>query len=209
MPSLRSVEVRWFGMRRTPIELEEWFGSSGGRPAETSCRTDRYLWLCDTDALGIKLREGRLEIKQRTIDSGVLAFPGGARGRVEAWRKWCCSAAGESDVAWPGDDESGWIDVVKERRLRSFKQLSDGSLAGCRADEYPPAGGHLELTRLDVAEARPRHWWTLGAEAFGSSDDLFALLRRLIGHDAPRTLPAALAGTVSCGYPAWLRQACG
>ncbi|MGD8968471.1 MAG: hypothetical protein PVI07_13255, partial [Anaerolineae bacterium] len=51
-------------------------------------REDHYLRLSDTYALGIKLRQGRIEAKQRVRRPGVVRFHERVTGIVEHWRKW-------------------------------------------------------------------------------------------------------------------------
>lgn len=77
----RTVEVRWFSKGRPPASLVEWFDA---QHANRERRIDIYLRLFETDALGVKLRDGgeRLEIKLREHDLGRRAFAGGIAGDV-------------------------------------------------------------------------------------------------------------------------------
>lgn len=60
-----TAEVRWFHRGKVPLDVMAWFLRLHGEPEEPGHRVDYYLRLSDADALGIKLRDGRIEIKTR------------------------------------------------------------------------------------------------------------------------------------------------
>ncbi|NIV28827.1 MAG: hypothetical protein GWN58_04720, partial [Anaerolineae bacterium] len=60
-----TLEARWFMRGSIPHEVREWFARGEPAPIHEPPRMDHYLRLQRSNALGIKLREGRLEIKQR------------------------------------------------------------------------------------------------------------------------------------------------
>lgn len=175
-----TLEVRWFLPGPLPPEAEEWFASLGPAPSSES-RTDRYLVPAESDDLGLKLREGRVEAKQRTSSWGRRE--GAAGGLVEAWRKWSLGVADEPP-------ETGWLDIAKTRRQRAAVLLGTG--ARCS----------LELAEVAVGGAR---WWSVCLEASGaSSRERWALLRAGARRWRLGTLP--LPPSASMGYPAWLRR---
>ena len=108
MPS-STLEIRWFfsgSLEQSGSGVEVWFTSRpryGGSdraapiawdPAPPAWRQDRYLLVPGSDDMGIKWREGRLEIKGRTSTSGPRVFAPGIAGECEHWLKW--SYAGEA-----------------------------------------------------------------------------------------------------------------
>lgn len=180
--STPTLEARWFARGPLPDTARAWADAVGlGAPEP---RTDRYL-VVPTDALGLKVRQGRLEAKQRTSGGEPLAV-GHARGAVEQWRKWAFSLDETPDAdGWT----DGWTDVDKRRRLRR-----DACGTGACA---------AELTEIRVGSDA---WWSVCLEATGSD----AAVRRaaldamaacwLARADVPE-LPAH----ASMGYPEWLR----
>lgn len=157
-----------------------WWRSRG--PIGWAERTDVYH--VPGPDMGIKLREGRFEVKGRTAEHGLRALAPGVSGRVESWVKWSY----ESPISFDG------VAVAKRRSLRMI--APDGS---AREPMAPGAVG-VELTTLEVRGAA---WWTVGLEALddGTGDPVERLLA---------AAATALAGTPglsaaqSAGYPAWL-----
>ena len=112
-----TVEVRWFYPGQVPASLPAWFRQAGGEAEEQPCRGDQYLRLENTEALGIKLREGRIEIKKRQRRLGLVRFHERVAGQVEAWRKWSFALMGAGALV----PASSWIEVEKERTLLQFQ----------------------------------------------------------------------------------------
>lgn len=115
-----SGEIRWFLPGKPPATLADWIaeGDLGSAEAE---RIDRYLVLPACETTGVKLREGRFEIKARTADPVPVRFGDRVAGLRDGWVKWSRqapdAAALHALVADPADD---WIFVAKHRRLRKF-----------------------------------------------------------------------------------------
>jgi hypothetical protein len=194
---LPSAEVRWFV--RGPVDplVAAWFESSDPPPQQESPRVDHYLDRVD-ESLGIKLREGKIEVKRREAIIGDLAVGGRVLGVVERWRKWSFTLD-DRDV--PRDS---WIVVEKRRRLRKYA-IRDGRAVAVPAGDRPAQGCNVELTELRVADDS---WWTLGLEAYGDEstleDQLWLAARAVFGDDAP-----PLTIDDSYAYPAWLRRLAG
>ena len=184
MERLRTAEVRWFHAGRAPAAVAAWFDALGP-PVEAASRTDRYLRPTD-DALGVKLREGRVEAKRRDGTAGPLAA-GRAEATVETWTKWSF-ALSEAPVV--GET---WVEVAKTRRQREHAAGD----ASCR----------LELSEVEVGGAA---WWSVCLEADGPNAEarqraLAEAAARWLGRaDAP-----ALAAADARGYPAWLMEVAG
>lgn len=183
MTGISTLEVRWFLPGPVPPEAETWFASLGPEGTPES-RTDRYLIPTESDDLGLKIREGRVEAKQRVGSLGIRAMAAG--GRVEAWRKWSLG---------PADDipEAGWVDVAKTRRQRVAVLMG------------PSARCALELAEIQTGGSR---WWSVCLEASGpASRTRWAVLRAGVRRWQLNAL--SLPAKASEGYPAWLHLVAG
>jgi hypothetical protein len=57
-----TTEVRWFTQGVIPSEVLRWFHEERKAFEEQPLRVDYYLRIVEGESLGVKLREGRLEI---------------------------------------------------------------------------------------------------------------------------------------------------
>jgi hypothetical protein len=176
------LEVRWFVRGPLAPEAQAWFAALGPLPPEEA-RTDRYLIPTEGGALGLKVREGAVEVKQRTGSVSRVGLAAGQEGRVEAWRKWRLGPPG-------GRPALGWVDVAKRRRQRRLVAAGRSRCA-------------LELAEV---VANGEAWWSVGLEASGGE---IADRWRVFRAASRRWLPGAppLARHASMGYPRWLREA--
>jgi hypothetical protein len=187
---------------------------------------DRYLRLPGLDGLGIKLREGRIEIKQRQRKYGVLHLPGDtplherppqrdaqdkelepgnasagrAVGQVESWRKWSFGLANRP-LARLATPAASWIAVRKARSLRIYQIGENQRVVPLATGDDALQGCSMELTDVEVFG---QAWWTLGLEAFGDESALQEGLLTVAGHVVASHLPVALDVQDSYGYPKWL-----
>jgi hypothetical protein len=197
-----SLEVRWFYEGTIPPEVLEWFQWGEPKPQEQPSRADYYLRQADQGSVGIKLREGRIEIKQRQRQYGVVRFHLRVTGRVETWRKWSfeLSEAGRqiSRAAIPAPS---WIGVKKERTVRRYQLTRDRETEVIWGGEGSDQACSLELTSIHVEGA---DWWSLGfeacAEELGDEGGLMRVARRVLTAHRPPSLRAR----DSYGYPEWL-----
>ena len=154
-----------------------WF-TAGTRVRREGKRTDRYLDLAGCLTVGIKQREGQLELKALTAPPRAFRLAGIA-GRKDQWAKSSLAmggkARGRARLA------GRWLPVRKARMVLSEP--------GC----------NVELARI---EAFGRRFFSLGFEA-ASAGILERTLARFFAARGP--LPAArLAARRSLSYPAWL-----
>jgi hypothetical protein len=181
---VRSIELRWFCERDLSDPVLRSFDEHG----ELEVRADCYLWGTG-EALGVKLRGGRLETKQRDrVDALTLDFRGVAiRGVIEHWQK-------SSDPPRDPRVSERWIAVDKRRALRTLTHA------------------RVELTRLQLGTSEglerrgPAVQCSLALEALpiaGSSALLRAELAELLADHAD---VAAMTTGWSGGYPAWLAR---
>jgi hypothetical protein len=197
-----TVEVRWFCRGMVPRSVLEWFLVGGSDPCAPASRTDYYLRLSDGDALGIKLREGRIEIKQRQRGYGVRRLHQRVAGQVEGWGKWSFALAGaDSGVVGGVGSDPAWVGVKKERRLWVYQLTADQEVIAIPAGVNPAQGCGVELTQVTVGE---QVWWSLGFEAFGAESTLQDGLLRIARYVLSASEPPALDARNSCSYPQWL-----
>lgn len=186
----RSAELRWFFRRPPPRPVVDWFQAAADPP---DTRSDVYLLLPGTDALGVKIRGGttRFELKLRPRPPRTVRLPGGTTGELEEWQRWSFSRpAMTRPFPRLGLPKARWLEVDKERRQTTVPFRGD--TAGCR----------VELTAV---RTRGRQWTTVGFESFGPEADLVPALEAaaetvFTALDLAGPLPAEL----SCGYPGWL-----
>ena len=221
---MHSAELRWFlPVRNHEKELLDWFRlqgqlalneEKGYEPSIKTgpfvklelARTDKYLLLPGSDAVGVKQRQGKLEIKALVTGPRPVAL-GGVIGRTDQWVKWSFEPSNKqrsNDLEIELDIHAPWREVIKKRHLQKYSFDSGGPVA-VSPDERPDLGCTVELTALDI-KADIRIWLTLGFEAFGPSGQVMALLDEAVRHffalhGAP---PILLDGRDSLSYPAWL-----
>lgn len=214
---LATVEVRWFFAREdTRFDaVRRWFLSSvtgaARSPQDPSIwdeRTDVYLLLPGADDMGVKWRDGQLQLKGRTASLGAQPLGNRHHGVVERWIKWSypeLPAAYQQLFADGGHPGLTTVPVRKRRALRRLRlDTHTGAALDVRADEYPERGLGVEFTELVL---RGRAYGTLGFEAHPDDEAMrsaFApeVARLLLGLDTAR-----LSLAESMSYPAWLAAA--
>jgi hypothetical protein len=185
----RTAELRWFLRGPPPEPLVAWFERAADPP---QTRTDVYLALPGTDALGVKIRGGAtsFELKLRPRPGAPLDLPAQVSGQLEEWQKWSLSRSWITrSLPRLGLPKGRWVAVEKQRRMT---KIPSGGDSGC----------NVELTAL---AASGQTWSTLGFESFGPEPDLVPTLEAaaeaLFGS---LDLPGGLDTALSCGYPGWL-----
>ena len=209
-PFYHSAELRWFLPGDDAREaLLGWFrGPDGALVKEESPRTDSYLLLPASDAVGVKQRQGRLEVKTRV--AGPVPYAAhGAVGRLDQWVKWSFDPAEAiADALARALDRAGPWRAVEKRRFLLKLAADEGAPAPVAASARPTRGCNVELTVLSATPGAAR-WLTLGFEAFGPPAGVAALLDEAVAHffGARGAPPVALEGRDSLSYPAWLALA--
>jgi hypothetical protein len=185
-----TAEIRWFFRANIAAEISDWFHRFDDGPEKFEPRTDHYLRIQDNDSMGIKIREGRLEIKKRHGESETInVFRG--QGRLERWQKWGFEIRNPGSInrylkSFPGE----WIGIRKERSQILFGTLE----SGCG----------WELTEVQVV-GMPDRWWTMGFEAFGRDEDLRKTLLKALEQSKLSSLNCKFDIENSFGYPYWLK----
>jgi hypothetical protein len=195
-PALR----RWFETcapfpRRADVRAPRWTGRAGGAP-------DIYLLMPGCADMGIKWREGMLQIKGRVEDLGTRHMGTRHRGRVQRWVKWTYE---EVPAAYRSLFSSGATHGLATAAVHKTRALRMISLDAGEPVEVMPGGvlrrgvGY-EMTDLELDGGR---CCSIAFEAF--PDDAVTAA----GFDTVVTgfldeLPVALDAGASMSYPDWL-----
>lgn len=181
---LTSLEIRWFYSGKLPKEISSWFKQDelDGQLQPPEEREDVYLYSPECENLGIKLRQGRLEVKWRQAELGVVRF-GQVEGKLEKWGKWLCEdSSAESfrpeDVVGPS-----WVSVLKVRSQRLYDTCG------------------VELTQLNI---RSNDWWSLAFETVGADASSMDKLQNTASLVFKTYGGTELLERDSYGYPRWL-----
>ena len=210
-----SIETRWFfeGASERHPALRDWFESSAPFPRSGPVGApewreraggdpDVYLLVPGLTDMGVKWREGTLQIKGRVADLGVRRFDGRHEGRVQRWIKWTypeVPAACRSLFAGGGQHGLDTASVHKTRALRMI------SLDAGEAEEVVPGltldrGVGLEMTELELNGVR---YCSVAFEAFPDDAAVAAVFDAVTARFL-RELPDTLGVDASGSYPDWL-----
>jgi hypothetical protein len=204
---LHSAEVRWFIPTSLPDGVRHWFTAGDPQPDLEPGRGDEYLLFPNSDMVGVKLRQGKLEVKALVHPPRPVSVVAGVNGRTDQWVKWSFEDEGLKALD-AGLRQSGcWVKVVKERYLRKFS-ADAGQVAEVPAKQkpFPGLGCNVELTSIEV-EAETRRWFSLGFEAFGPPGATPKILDETLGQFFIGRGPApgvSLNVLASFSYPTWL-----
>jgi hypothetical protein len=209
---LSTAEIRWFLKGEIPVQVKDWFIGFLDKPNQAPSRTDHYLALSD-EGIGIKIREGLLEHKQRiggvreewSDRVGELWSDGVCSGMVEHWQKWSFpiddnAAVREMLKTYP----ESWMSIEKRRFLRIMEPDDKDMLRTTSYENVKIAACGWELTRLTV-KGSPHKWWSMGFEAFGDALKLKDTLEKvcnLVMKDCP--FHFELQNSLS--YPEWIKR---
>ncbi len=205
LKSLLTTEVRWFRRGSVPQAVHHWFSTLGRHPELQPPRLDYYLRILDGDALGIKIREGKVEVKQRHFRRHGTPFGGITIGWIETWHKWSFSLAssGEHLLEAINQHPTQWIGVRKERSALYFRVTAEGRVTDVPATASLLQGCGVELSKI-VGEGWESPWWSLGFEAFGLSQGLDQILKVVAEALFSQEGAPQLKLVDSYGYPRWL-----
>jgi hypothetical protein len=198
-----TVETRWFYPGSIPSDVLTWYHYGERAPEAQPTRIDYYLRLTGHDDLGVKLREGRIEIKQRAEQYGVQQLHAHTHGLVEGWHKWSFGVSdignGLSDLAGP---HSTWIAIRKARRLRRYLVTDAGDVTAIAGAEYASQGCNIELAEVVI---HGETWWSLAFETFGPKDELHTTFTRVTQHALRGSTVPHLDAEHSYGYAQWMK----
>lgn len=207
MSLLTSLELRWFFDEPLSSSVDEWFRKSlpESEVSTSDKRDDTYLF-STADDFGIKLREGRLEIKWRQVAEPYRTAYG-VTGQIERWHKWDWSdpnGTTHKDVGAYSVPNGPWITVGKERRQRKYR-WEDKFVPGS-PNEILHKGVAVEITALTF---QARKYSTVLIESFAPDSNtqrqLLAAGIEYLWRTYPEPMPRQ---ECSYGYPHWLGTVC-
>lgn len=183
---LTSLEIRWFYAGKLPAAISAWFEQDelGGQFQPPEEREDVYLYTPKCKYLGIKLRQGRLEVKWRQAELGTVCLGQQVEGKLEKWGKWLCedptAASFKPEVVM---GQSSWVNAKKVRSQRLYERCS------------------MELTQLRLED---KEWWSLAFETVGAEASQLEQLQNVARSVFEADSYFQLQARDSYGYPHWL-----
>lgn len=215
MLPLASIETRWFlegGVDRHP-QLRQWFetcapfprrgdvgkpqwqGRAGGQP-------DVYLLMQGCTDMGVKWREGSLQIKGRVADLGPRRFGTRHEGRVQRWVKWTYTEVPAAYRALFRTDSGCALDTAPVHKTRGLRLIG---LDSGTPEEVPPGtvlehGVGFEMTDIELNGKR---YCSIAFEAFPDDRTIAGEFDAVVAaclDDVAVTLPVG----ASMSYPDWL-----
>lgn len=220
-----SAEIRWFLPHPSDWETAlDWFIGIESKkadqtqdfPAEKTLyinqikreelRTDEYLIIPQCTTVGVKQRQGKLEVKAQ-IGISEKYLNGLISGDINFWSKWSHQPSeANKDLLKKDLQLSGeWLKINKVRYLLKLSQ-SKNKIIEVLPDEWPEKGCQVELTQV-WAEGYPQKWTSLGLEAFGDTfQNMDTILTDSIHYffSKREKFPMSLTSKYSMSYPDWL-----
>jgi hypothetical protein len=209
---ISSHEVRWFlaggvdqhsALRRWVEEgavASKWTGRLGGKP-------DAYLIVPGARDVGIKWREGQLQIKGLESSLGTQKFTGPFEGKVERWIKWGYEGKSVEDAFAPWFKVSGAgpriVEVHKTRCLRKVR-MNPFTPMPIEVDSKTliDRGGALEVTDLRVGA---QAFTSVAFEAFPNDSGMHGDFTVFVNAFLGKLSGVNLTESNSMSYPAWLQ----
>lgn len=197
-----SAEIRWFIKGKIPTTVFDWFIGLNNNYVNQPERTDHYLVLKSDDSLGIKLREGNVEIKQLKQFIGNISPGNNINGNAEKWIKWSFELDQAKNILPKGVLNNDWLAITKNRILVNYGITEENIVSQKEPISYKN-GCITELTSIIINNV---DWWSFALEAYGEENrqkDNLVLISHLILNDKSNihfTLNDSL------GYPSLIKQ---
>lgn len=159
----RTKEMRWF-FKRDREQIRNWFGSLAFVSTET--RTDFYLKL-DNEDIGVKLRDGNIEIKQRIGPRGSDYINSNIWGYCDSFDKWSFDCEQDTPLISSiiGQEHKEWIAVEKRRQAAILVEV-DGKIIARPLEEGVAIGCQIEFSEILIENEK---WYTFAFEWFGET----------------------------------------
>jgi hypothetical protein len=219
---LASHEVRWFFKgsidahpllkswvensspvkKREPVSPPKWAGRADDAP-------DVYIVVPGSSDMGIKWREGQLQIKGLQSSLGTQLFAGPGEGRVERWIKWSYQGPPikQAFADWFVKTGSGGpvrVEVFKKRCLRKVRMDTlSGEKEEVDASYLVDRGGNLEVTDLRVGS---ESFCSVAFETFPDDSAMHSAFTHFVNLFLQGLQGAELSESNSMSYPAWLLE---
>jgi hypothetical protein len=206
---LASHEVRWFfeegaGSNGSPVPKSSGVGMPVGED-RIDGEPDVYLLVPGSDDMGIKWREGKLQIKGRVASVGTQVFCERRQGKIERWVKWSYSDMPAAyKRGFVAGKETGLVtaSVGKTRAVRKVRlDTLTGKAQEVDAQTFVDRGVGFELTNLKVAG---KAYCSLAFEAFPDDSAMDAAFTQAVESFLGGLKELNLTAACSQSYPAWL-----
>ncbi|MUP45485.1 hypothetical protein E0K83_06965 [Gramella sp. BOM4] len=177
-----TTEIRWFSKELSRPVLT-WFNDHCYHFDQTEARTDYYLPIENRKGIGIKLREGNIEVKHRTGVPKSAEIVENLNGLMESYIKWSFNAAEDDPLSNQiiHENKYDWI-ALKKTRLGFILTEKDSEVTRMELDEIVDFGCQVEYTRVETEQET---WYTFGLEWFGDQQLEIppAFLKDLLGSE--------------------------
>ena len=215
---LASHEVRWFfeGPATQHPSLTHWFETIAPLPKHPDVgppvwrgrlddAPDVYLLVPGSDDMGIKWREGELQMKGRASSLGTQVFCGRHQGVVERWIKWSYANMPKPyQQLFMAGRETG-LATAAVRKTRALRKVRLDTLTGTAeevdAKTCVDRGLGCELTDLEVAG---KAYCSLAFEAFPNDAAMDAAFTEAVEAFVHGLTAFDLTVAHSQSYPAFL-----
>ena len=213
-----SLEVRWFfdGASAQHESLRRWFETVAPVPKTPDVgppvwrgrlddQPDVYLILPGSIDMGIKWREGELQIKGCTASLGTQVFCGRHQGNIERWVKWSypIMPPGYKNLFLPGHEQD--LLTIAVKKVRALRKIRVDTMTGQPeevASATPIARGlGIELTDLQIKD---HAYCSLAVEAFPDDSAMSSAFTEVIEAFLCDLTDIDLDAARSKSYPAWL-----
>ena len=163
----KSKEIRWF-FKEKKNGIVNWFSDRGVEFSNIKPRTDFYLQIPDREDISVKLREGKIEVKQRTGQPELYELTNNAKGYLEDWVKWSFDIDDKDPLVKSiiNEKKYNWVEIYKARLGLKIVLNKDDRMEIHDVKEVLPAGLQVEYTKLKI---KGEEWFTFAAEWFGES----------------------------------------
>ncbi len=217
MSPFASIETRWFfegdssrhpDLRRwfescapfpqaADVRVPEWTGRAGGAP-------DIYLIMPGCTDMGVKWREGTLQIKGLVADLGARSFGTGHTGEVQRWIKWTYP---EVPAAYRALFEANGVHGLETAAVHKTRALRMINLGSPKPEEVVPgisleSGVGFEMTDLELNGER---YCSVAFEAFPGDAAVEAVFNAAVSGFLA-DLAGSLGIEASMPYPEWLHR---
>jgi hypothetical protein len=209
---ISSHEVRWFlngGIEQHPALRHwvedgapnpKWIGRLGGKP-------DAYMIIPESADMGIKWREGQLQIKGLESSLGTQKFTGHYEGKVERWVKWSYEGKRIETAFTPWftnvNATPRIVEIHKTRRLRKVRMNPfTPTMIEVDPDTFIDRGGSLEVTDLRVGG---NEYSSVAFEAFPNDSGMHSDFTAFVNFFLGKLHGVELTEFNSMSYPAWLQ----
>jgi hypothetical protein len=217
MLPLATIETRWFfaGPSQRHPELRHWFETCtpfavSGDVAKPEWRgrvrgePDVYLLMPGCTDMGVKWREGTLQIKGRVADLGDRRFGDRHQGRVQRWIKWTYLEVPAAYRALFDDTADAGLETASVHKTRALRMIS---LDSGGPEEVAPGivlehGVGVEMTDLELHGER---FCSIAFEAFPDDAASVAGFDSVVAGFLDQ-FGQSLPVEASLSYPEWLAR---